>query len=405
MYIESEDLGIFTQNKGTISGSWLQANNGVWAENKNQYTIADSVIIESGKGQVNGDAKLFQGANLRIGDTIDISQGASLTVEASGIKILGGSGGVTVGGNGELLLPPGTVLQKTDGAEGMEQIIGNGGGSISPDGRVEDWSSYKLILSVPAFEDAEYGYTPKAEAITITNTGDSNATISDITISGSAFTLNPGDKLVYTDRPNNTWTIQPKAGLNAGTYTGTLTVTYNGNATVTAEVKLTVNPLPAKYTVTVQTNGNGTASASPTSAAQGEKINLTASAGNGYHFKEWQVVSGGVIINGNSFTMPADNVTVKAIFEKDSDPTPPGPTEYTVTFDGNGGTTPAAQTTKNGKLTSQPVSTQSGYSFNGWYTAKTGGDKITLDTIFTSSVTVYAHWTKDSSGGSSSGDN
>ena len=484
LYIESEHLGIYTRNKGTISGAWLQANSGVWAENKDQYTIADSVIIESGKGQVNGDARLFQGADLRLGDEIDIPLGASLTVEAGGIKILGGSGGITVGGNGELLLPPGTVLQKTDGAEGMEQIIGNGGGSISPDGRVEDWSSYKLILSVPAFEDAEYGYTPKAEAITITNTGDSNATISDITISGSAFTINPGDKLVYTDRPNNTWTIQPKAGLNAGKYTGTLTVTYNGNATVTAEVKLTVNPLPAKYTVIVQTEGNGTASASPTSAAQGTEITLTATPDKDWHFKDWQVVSGSVIISGDKFTMPAESVTVKAIFEKDSDPTPPQPTkytvtvrtegngtasasptsvaqgteitltatpdkdwhfkdwqvvsgsviisgdkftmpaesvtvkaifekdggttppqptEYTVTFDGNGGTSPAAQTTTGRKLTSLPTSTQSGYSFNGWYTTKTGGNEITLDTVFTASVTVYAQWTKNSSSGGSSG--
>lgn len=74
-----------------------------------------------------------------------------------------------------------------------------------------------------------------------------------------------------------------------------------------------------------------------------------------------------------------------------------------MTFDGNGGTSPAAQTTKGGKLTSLPTSTQSGYSFNGWYTAKTGGNKITLDTVFTASVTVYARWTKNGGDGGSSG--
>lgn len=86
---------------------------------------------------------------------------------------------------------------------------------------------------------------------------------------------------------------------------------------------------------------------------------------------------------------------------------PAAPTEYTITFDGNGGTSPAAQTTTDQKLTSLPTSTQSGYSFNGWYTAKTGGDKITPDTVFSASVTVYAQWTKNSEGdggGSSSGD-
>ncbi len=74
---------------------------------------------------------------------------------------------------------------------------------------------------------------------------------------------------------------------------------------------------------------------------------------------------------------------------------PAAPTEYTITFDGNGGTSPAPQTTTGKKLTSLPTSNRSDYSFNGWYTATTGGDKITLDTVFSASVTVYAQWTKD----------
>lgn len=76
-------------------------------------------------------------------------------------------------------------------------------------------------------------------------------------------------------------------------------------------------------------------------------------------------------------------------------------TEFIITFDGNGGTSPAPQTTTGKKLTSLPTSTQSGYSFNGWYSAKAGGDKITLDTVFSASMTVYAQWTKNSGGGGS----
>ena len=79
-------------------------------------------------------------------------------------------------------------------------------------------------------------------------------------------------------------------------------------------------PLPTTYAVTVQTEGSGTASASPTSAKQGTTINLTATANSGYHFKEWQVISGDVTISGNSFTMPAADVTVKAVFEQDGAP-------------------------------------------------------------------------------------
>lgn len=72
------------------------------------------------------------------------------------------------------------------------------------------------------------------------------------------------------------------------------------------------------YTVSVQSGDGGTASASSTSAAEGTEITLTATPDSGYHFKEWQVVSGSVTITNNQFTMPAGNVTVKAVFEKDS---------------------------------------------------------------------------------------
>ena len=52
---------------------------------------------------------------------------------------------------------------------------------------------------------------------------------------------------------------------------------------------------------------------------------LTATPNRGYHFKEWQVISGGVAIKDDKFLMPNDNVEVKAIFEKDA---PPAPTEF-----------------------------------------------------------------------------
>lgn len=82
------------------------------------------------------------------------------------------------------------------------------------------------------------------------------------------------------------------------------------------------------------------------------------------------------------------------------------PQEYTITFDGNGGTpSDATMTTVNQKLPQLPKATHSGrYSFDGWYTAASGGTMITTDTEFHENGTVYAHWTyTGSSGGSSSG--
>ena len=77
--------------------------------------------------------------------------------------------------------------------------------------------------------------------------------------------------------------------------------------------------------------------------------------------------------------------------------------EFIVTFDENGGTpSVGSMTTTNQKLTSLPSASQSKHSFDGWYTEKSGGTKITTDTVFHADTIVYAHWTYTGGGGGSS---
>ena len=87
-------------------------------------------------------------------------------------------------------------------------------------------------------------------------------------------------------------------------------------------------------------------------------------------------------------------ITVNAV-------TPPTPTEYTITFNVNGGSgTIPSQTTSGQKLSSLPTATRSGsYSFDGWYTAASGGTQITTAYVFSANTTVYAHWTYTGGGG------
>lgn len=70
----------------------------------------------------------------------------------------------------------------------------------------------------------------------------------------------------------------------------------------------------------------------------------------------------------------------------------------TVTFDPNGGTVTTTSKTVvyNEAYGSLPTPTRTGYTFKGWYTAKTGGTKVTADTIVSSDVdhTLYAQWEK-----------
>ena len=207
--------------------------------------------------------------------------------------------------------------------------------------------------------------------------------------------LNANNEEVAADTARNTpgtYTVVPAAALKSGWDERYSLSRVNGTLTVEDKVE-------ELFTVTVTSGGNGTVSASHVKAVADTEITLTATPDKGYHFKEWEVISGGVTIVDDKFTMPNAHVEVKAIFEEDV----PASTEFIVIFDGNGGMpSVGSMTTTNQKLTSLPSASRSGsYSFDGWYTEKSGGTKITTDTVFHAGTTVYAHWTY--TGGGSSG--
>ncbi|MBQ9632560.1 MAG: leucine-rich repeat protein, partial [Lachnospiraceae bacterium] len=73
---------------------------------------------------------------------------------------------------------------------------------------------------------------------------------------------------------------------------------------------------------------------------------------------------------------------------------------FTVTF--NGGSPKTIKVVNGKKISSAaktlPTVKKAGYLFKGWYTAKSGGTKVTLNTVVTKSVTVYPQWTAVSVG-------
>ena len=174
--------------------------------------------------------------------------------------------------------------------------------------------------------------------------------------------------------------------------------TVNGDIEIKALWKNSVIT-PTTYTVTVSNDGNGTGTASPSTAAAGTTITLTATPKTGYHFKEWEVISGGVTIKDDKFLMPNDNVEVKAIFEKDA----PAPTEYTITYDLAGGTAegnPDTYTIETRTFTLKNP-TKSGYTFTGWSGTGLDGENnmtVTIPTGSTGNRTYTAHWRYNGSG-------
>lgn len=124
----------------------------------------------------------------------------------------------------------------------------------------------------------------------------------------------------------------------------------------------------------------------------GASVTINASCATGYEWSKWTNGSSQVSTNQKyTFTMPASATTYKANAK---------PVQCDVEFDINyeGGTDPAKGVVEySGKYSNLPIVQRVGYSFDGWYTAASGGSKVTADTVCkqTTEHTLYAHWTEN----------
>ena len=241
-------------------------------------------------------------------------------------------------------LPGGTV-----GTPYYHQLQATGGGFILwelfsgelPDGLTLKQTTGEISGTPTAEETATFtvralnsvGNDKKELSITITNAPAAEHTITVTTEGNGTASASPAKAVAGTEIA---LTATPKTGYHLKEWQvirGNVTIKDDkftmpdSNVEVKAIFEKDSPPAPTEHTITVTSGGNGTASASHAKAVVGTEIRLTATPKTGYHLKEWQVISGGVTIENNKFTMPDGNVEVKAIFEKDS---PPAPTEYTI---------------------------------------------------------------------------
>lgn len=168
-------------------------------------------------------------------------------------------------------------------------------------------------------------------------------------------------------------------------------------ATTKAAVEVVVEDeaaKPEKYTVTFESNG-GSAVANVTVNA-GEKVSEPeAPTKADYTFAGWYKDE--KCETGWNFETDtvSEDITLYAKWESSAT------TEYTITFNANGGTVNSADKTtmktEGGKLKEFPTPARSGYTFDGWYTAASGGDLVSKDKTFTEDTTLYAHWKQDTS--------
>ena len=146
-----------------------------------------------------------------------------------------------------------------------------------------------------------------------------------------------------------------------------------------------------KYTVTFNSNGGSSCSSQKVTynTAYGS---LPTPSRSGYKFLGWYTSSsGGTKITSSSTHTSASDITLYAHWEA-------SPVTVVVAFNNNGGYGNVPSQTyyvgqKYGSLPAGSTPPSGGYKFEGWYTAKTGGSKITTDTVVSASyTTLYAHY-------------
>ena len=250
--------------------------------------------------------------------------------------------------------------------------------------------TYYLWIQSSKMSQIHYKGTPSGTltgtvasfSVTYNANGGTGTTTAQTKQYGTALTLRANGFTAPAGHSFNGWNTKANGSGTAYAAQGS----YTANSAVTLYAQWKVN----SYTATF--NGNGGGTPNPKTITKNYNValgTLPTCSRTGYTFKGWYTAtSGGTKITTS--TKVTANVTYYAQWTINS---------YTATFNGNGGGTPNPQTiTKNYNVAigTLPTCSRTGYTFKGWYTAASGGTKITTSTKVTANVTYYAQWTINS---------
>ncbi|MDR2383008.1 MAG: InlB B-repeat-containing protein [Prevotellaceae bacterium] len=188
-------------------------------------------------------------------------------------------------------------------------------------------------------------------------------------------------------------------------------VQYDENKVITQDTTLYAHWEIINYVLSYNVNISGSDIIIPNkTVTYGATIGTlpSVSARTGYTLSDkWNTKKDG---SGDSYTdndlyLATTNITLYAQWI---------PNTYTVTFNAKGGVLGEGATITvgyNSQIGTLPVPAREGYTFNGWFTAETGGTQYAATNVVTQNITLYAHWTVtsyylqfDSRGGSSAND-
>lgn len=157
-------------------------------------------------------------------------------------------------------------------------------------------------------------------------------------------------------------------------------------SSVTYTVTCAIDESKQAYTLSFDTNGGNEEIRSQKYLEGSVIIRPTEPTREGYTFEGWYADEELTTAFNFDAGMPGRDTTVYAKW---------APKTYTVTFVTTTGTAPASiQVSYNSTYGTLPVLTDNNMRFMGWFTAATGGEQVTAETLFTSTENqkLYAQW-------------
>ena len=152
--------------------------------------------------------------------------------------------------------------------------------------------------------------------------------------------------------------------------------------------------LANEYTVTFNASGGSCSPTSKKVTYHSTYDSLPTPTRTGYTFQGWYTSTngGGSKVDASTKVTSAYNHSVYANWKANT---------YTVSLNASGGSCSTTSVTRTYPATygSLPTPTRTYYTFLGWYTAKSGGTKVSSSTTVTSSCTLYAQWKENATSG------
>ncbi len=311
-----------------------------------------------------------EAANLTIAQGSTLNYSAGYGGETIKVTLTGAYTSVSLKGN------PSWITGTKNGSQYTLTVSKNTGSSRS--GTVEFLDgSKRWTLRV-----SQAAAPPKTVKVTFNTDGGSSVSSKNVTPGSTYGTLPTTKKTGYTF---DGWFTAKSGGINVSSYTK---VTASNDHTLYAHWTV--------KTIKVSFDSQGGSSVSSKSVKYGNTYgSLATPSQNGYKFQGWYTAkSGGSKVTSSTKMTSTSDHTLYAHWTANPTPTP---TTITVSFDVNGGSGSVSDRSyiEGNKYESLPAgpTPPTGYEFAGWYTEKSGGTRITVDTTVSSSVkTLYAQY-------------